>query len=138
MTKQEIFDTVTTHLFTQGKRADVGKGSYTSCRYRTGEGLKCAVGCLIKDEFYSETYEGSGVYDADVVDAVSKSIGIQPGETEDVFSLLGCLQNIHDDAFNSDSDGFNRRRLFGSLERMANLHKLNTDTLNKFKPENES
>jgi hypothetical protein len=58
MTKQEIFDTVAIHLIKQGKKSvgDDGK-----CKFRTPEGLKCAVGCLIPDEVYDPSMEDESV-----------------------------------------------------------------------------
>lgn len=61
MTNQEIFDTVAVHLLTQNKRATKANCS-TTCQYRTSEGLKCAVGCLIPDEKYTPEMEPYGVY----------------------------------------------------------------------------
>lgn len=53
-TKQETFDTVVAHLRKQGQ-----KSLYNGrCRYRTPDGLKCAVGCLIPDSEYDEGLEG--------------------------------------------------------------------------------
>lgn len=55
MTKQEVFDTVATHLLTQKAVAMDVHGS--TCMYRGTEGRKCAVGCLIPDEVYEERFE---------------------------------------------------------------------------------
>ena len=57
-TAQEVFDQITQHLLTQGKAA---KSTTGACRYRaeTGKGvLKCAAGCLITEDEYSEAFEG--------------------------------------------------------------------------------
>lgn len=51
---QEVFNKVVRHLLTQKQKARVG----TTCMYKTPEGLKCAVGCLIPDELYSQDIEG--------------------------------------------------------------------------------
>ena len=53
---QAIFDTVAVHLLTQNKPS-VSKMS-NKCMYRSDEGLKCAIGCLIPDEKYSPAFEG--------------------------------------------------------------------------------
>jgi hypothetical protein len=45
---QKTFDAVLAHLRKQGKRAIDGE----SCMYRTEDGLKCAIGCLIPDDKY--------------------------------------------------------------------------------------
>ena len=52
---QEIFDKVAAHLLKQGRPAR----EEDCCRYRTTDGLSCAVGCLIPDELYSPSFEGS-------------------------------------------------------------------------------
>lgn len=89
LTLQEIFDKVAHHLLTQNKRA-TGE-SDTFCMYRTPEGLKCAVGCLIPDELYNKKIEG-------------KSIGtlflecVLPGieNTAKSCTLLWELRRLHD------------------------------------------
>lgn len=58
MNKQEMFNKVASHLMGQKKRAKSAKGN---CKYRTTDGLMCAVGCLIPDEFYSKAIEGLGL-----------------------------------------------------------------------------
>ena len=121
MTKQEIFNTVCEHLIKQNKRAsDNG-----NCVYRTAEGLKCAVGCLIKDEYYSPWFEEltmnhvrAGVRGDFVpirvrsfIDAlVNSGVPINDSETVD---LLQLLQKIH--------DGFDESRWKGKLRSLAIL-----------------
>lgn len=57
MTNQEAFDKMVAHLRKQGKPAHEDG----SCRYRTKDGLMCAVGCLITDAEYKRGMEGMGV-----------------------------------------------------------------------------
>ena len=90
MNTQEIFDKVARHLLQQGK---VSRQEFRGCRYRIGK-LRCAVGCLIKDEFYSDDLEGDSVEEPPVVQAVQDSIG--RALTNDEISLLTQLQVIHD------------------------------------------
>jgi hypothetical protein len=52
---QELFDTVATHLLGQKKAA---KNAAGLCCYRSPDGLRCAVGCLIPDEVYDPSLEG--------------------------------------------------------------------------------
>lgn len=93
---QTLFDTVITHLRTQGEPAlDV----HESCVYRTedrdsGVVLKCAVGCLIEDKDYSENLEGEAVTDPVVIDAVAESLSIDPEFVP--VDLLEDLQDCHD------------------------------------------
>lgn len=49
-TAQDIFDTVATHLLTQGQRSLNEPGG---CAYRGANGRMCAFGVLIPDEVYS-------------------------------------------------------------------------------------
>ena len=58
MTDQTMFDTVVAHLLTQNKRSMDYEGT---CRYRSDDGTKCAIGCLISDDMYEEGLEGNGV-----------------------------------------------------------------------------
>lgn len=60
MTNQEVFDKVVKHLRAQGRKA-VSDSMAATCRYRTEEGLKCAVGCLIPDNEYNPSFEGYSV-----------------------------------------------------------------------------
>jgi hypothetical protein len=89
MTNQEIFDKVVHHLLTQGKPALEGG----SCRYRTADGLKCAIGCLITDDAYDASLEGRGIVFTNVLNALTQS-GIPV--TEDNGGLLIRLQSLHD------------------------------------------
>ncbi len=57
MTNQEAFDKMVAHLRKQGQKAKEDG----SCRYRTEEGLMCAVGCLLTDAEYKRSMEGKGV-----------------------------------------------------------------------------
>jgi len=57
---QAAFDTMLAHLRKQRFPALADSGF---CRYRTGTGLKCAVGALIPDEFYEPDFDcGMGPY----------------------------------------------------------------------------
>lgn len=76
MTMREVFDRVKTHLLSQRKQAERG----LICAYRGSDGTKCAVGCLIKDEFYSEIFEGLGIH-APIVDISSGTWRAKPTYT---------------------------------------------------------
>ncbi len=81
--KQETFDTVARHLITQGVPARDQFG----CRYKTTDGLLCAVGCLIPATEYNSTMEGQGL---DHVRAHSPSVALHDQ------LLLMDLQLLHD------------------------------------------
>lgn len=90
MTRQEIFDKVVAHLRAQGKQAITDGGT---CMYRADDGSMCAVGCLIKDEFYDPSFEKKDVNHYKVVEAL-KSSGIDMEfHTK---NLLDDLQSLHD------------------------------------------
>ena len=95
MTPQEIFDTVVTHLFTQG-HASKENDEYGMCLYKAPNGDMCAVGCLIKDYYVPEMdqdFEGMGTN----MNSLLKRFGeILPSWVKDNVSLLVNLQDIHD------------------------------------------
>ncbi len=113
MTEQEIFDRVATHLLKQGRKATElaaishGGDSMLRCRYRTDDGLRCAVGCLIPDEVYTPAIEGVTVFevaekliptDARAVFlflSALESSGIDHNDGA-LMSLLQSLQELHD------------------------------------------
>lgn len=79
MDRQEIFDTVATHLLTQGHKAfDL------NCKYHAKNGDKCAIGVLIPDELYDPVIEGFGV--ASSVSALFRERR-NPGNPE---QMMGC------------------------------------------------
>ena len=69
-----------------------------SCRYKTPDGLKCAVGCLIPDELYNEKMEGS------MVNRISEELEFLKPH---VPMLMG-LQLIHDNEEYWDEKGINK------------------------------
>ena len=87
-TNQEVFDKVARHLLTQNARAVDGDGF---CRYRTPDGLKCAVGCLIPDELYDPEMEGKSV-----CSLVREESGVGKYLQEFNLALVMALQGVHD------------------------------------------
>lgn len=88
MTKQETFDIVKAHLLTQMLQAK--EGPKNACRYRTADGLKCAVGCLIPDNEYDVKIEGRALGSNAVIMEQCPSL------KEHDFNLLVRLQTLHD------------------------------------------
>ncbi len=85
MTEQELFNKVCTHLAQQKKRAlDVAK----NCRYRTKDGLKCAIGCLIADDRYMPELEHFSIRQL-------RDAGIVGTKDIDI-TFLASLQSAHD------------------------------------------
>ena len=95
-TSQKLFDTVVEHLRKQKQKSfvyfDFLKEEYL-CMYRSPEGHKCAIGCLIPDSEYSNDMEGR-----DLNDLLKLNLLVE--ETHYEFEkhkiLLLALQNIHD------------------------------------------
>ncbi len=92
----ELFERVRAHLLNQNRRSVDAHG----CAYRGTDGLSCAVGCLIKDEFYNSEMEGKNVDHPMVVYALEKSIDRRLCAYE-VHQLV-LLQSIHDVIMPSD------------------------------------
>jgi hypothetical protein len=91
-TPQQVFDQVATHLMKQGL---VSRTEY-GCKYRamnekTGETLKCAVGCLMSDAEYSPMMEN--ISWRHLRDQPELTTPVLPSRHDD---LLSSLQNIHD------------------------------------------
>ena len=107
MKLQEIFDAASVHLMgmdgpslDQDSDACVYRGKDDDCEFN---GQMCAVGLFIKDEHYSEDFEGQGISGRrDVADAVAASWG-QDDLTVDQISLLADLQNAHDETSRGSS-----------------------------------
>jgi len=91
MTNQEIFDKIVAHLRQQKARSVEGN----VCLYRSTDGLKCAVGCLINNNAYALELEGKAVGAIEVRSALLVS-GI-PADDENTISMLRRLQSTHDD-----------------------------------------
>lgn len=99
MTNQELYTKVRNHLLTQDAKALIdGK-----CVYRTREGLKCAVGCLIPDKHYNSGFEGKSVNNY----MVNQAAGVTAAQIR----LAMSLQSIHDQYDVAD--------WFNELERVA-------------------
>lgn len=88
---EQLCKRVVVHLLQQGGPAAASGGS---CAYRAGD-KSCAVGCLIKDNLYSENLEGRAVHNMDVIHAVETSLGYRLADNE--LLMLQLLQRMHDE-----------------------------------------
>jgi len=96
---QNLFDTVAKHLLTQKKQAfkmvptTDGKTMVKKCLYRADDGSKCAVGCLIRDDLYTPSIEGS-FWNKELHKLLEASLG----RTLDIadLNMLSDLQSAHD------------------------------------------
>lgn len=91
---QEIFDKVVGHLRDQGKKSSLCTNDGVTCLYRHPEGLKCAAGCLMKDEYYYQAIEGKNV-ESWIVQDILKVSGVDMDD-DNIFSLVKELQSFHD------------------------------------------
>ena len=137
MTTQEAFDTVVRHLHTQGKRSIVKnrRSSGDECRYRTDDGLKCAIGCLIPDEVYSFQYEGLGfsaLFETALNSHVEPLLNtLLPLRVFKEFTTLGSiLQMAHDKYQHWDDDGFNKEGV-QYLRFIAHDYRLDPSVINE-------
>ena len=127
MKPQEIFDAAAVHLMgmdgpslDQDSDACVYRGKDEDCEFN---GQMCAVGLFIKDEHYSEDFEGTGITgNRSVSHAVAKSWG-QKHLTIDQLILLADLQDAHD----LISDHNWSRSIVASLDGVATKHHLRFD-----------
>jgi len=58
LSPKEIYERVSEHLLTQRAVSEDDNGS---CRLRSPEGRKCAIGSLVRDELYEPELEGVGI-----------------------------------------------------------------------------
>lgn len=123
MNLQEIFDKVVDHLKTQNKQAVDDEGD---CLYRTQEGLKCAIGCLIPDEWYTPNMEIGGPITTNtlVKQVLSGFAGIDIF-SEGVMNLLKSLQHVHDRNF---MEGFTKE-FSEVLVKVAKKYNLACDSI---------
>lgn len=88
-TDEGVFEFVRQHLLNQGQKSE----GVSSCFYKKNNGLSCAIGCLIENEFYVDNLEFKNGDDPIVIDAVKKSL---PNWVINKNMLLD-LQIIHDE-----------------------------------------
>lgn len=93
MTAQEVFDTVALHLLTQNAKSMLPPDEdFETCAYRSPDGRKCAVGCLIPDDKYDDRVERLNI--EEVADLLGGDTGELLLDHED---LLDALRQVHDD-----------------------------------------
>ena len=96
MNMLEVFNKVEAHLLAQGEKSMSGY-SRDECAYRGEGGVQCAVGCLIKDEFYHKDLEGWGISPVKRGGSVDKAL-IDSGIdlSPEMAHMLNDLQYLHD------------------------------------------
>lgn len=101
-----LLDTVEDFLIKQGEPAQDGG----CCFYKTPEGLKCGVGCLIPEELYSEDYEYRSVNTEDLSPVVSYIASAYELPENTTLKVLYDIQKFHDKAALSP-EGFSAEHL---------------------------
>jgi len=101
-TQQNIFNHVWNYFLVD--KNDFGWNAAGGlCEYRTPDGAKCAIGCMIPDEYYDKGMEGNSAselfgdsyYDLDLTGIVEE----QFGSIRDVpNTFFNRLQHVHDHA----------------------------------------
>ncbi len=96
-TIQEAFDIVYKHLLTQGERSmSIDEEGEEQCLYRGPNGLKCAIGVLIDDEYYLPNLEGESPFEGGVRRALELSGCSGEVVSDSGISTLSRLQRLHD------------------------------------------
>jgi hypothetical protein len=91
---QKTYNTVRDHLLSQRKKSMLGNSDYV-CAYRGKDGLKCAVGILIKDKFFDPKCNADDLSLPGVKAMICKSLKLKDLTAEDL-DFLSDLQLIHD------------------------------------------
>jgi hypothetical protein len=87
----QLWDYIAYNLVKQGDRSENDEG----CVYRNEDnGLKCAVGWVIRNDYYDENFEGSSVISNQVMFAVSKSLNYTMEDSTTAMLVTAAL--IHD------------------------------------------
>ena len=97
MNMLEVFNKVEAHLLAQGEKSMSYTGLSDVCSYRGEGGVQCAVGCLIKDEFYHKDLEGLSISPVKRGGSVDKALldsGIDL--SPEMAHMLNDLQYLHD------------------------------------------
>lgn len=98
-TLREAQETIKDHLLEQGKRA--WNSLEASCMYRAPGGLKCAVGCLIDDKYFHESWNWKAVTST----LVRRALKLSGWPTDDdALRVYGKWQFRHDLRSNWDDE----------------------------------
>lgn len=128
MNAQEVFDKVVTHLYTQGVQS---VGADGMCLYRGPNGTMCAVGALISDEDYDESFEGEAV--GGILDSASQKNLPSINALKIHETLLSDLQAAHDTTENWIVRTKRPKvRLKAQLKQVANYYNLNSSVLENY------
>lgn len=128
-TKEQVLGHIFKHLYKQGEAAISSCGG--SCMYRTEEGLKCAAGCLITEDYYdnnvradSKGDNGWAYFENSIFDEVAAIFNETaehpiPGE---MVRLITSTQHAHDGIADSKTPDEFRERLVSRFADIAKMH----------------
>lgn len=126
---QKLFNKITIHLLTQKEKSKDDMGCLLRYETENKKILRCAVGCLIDDKYYTEELENIAGIGLDIniplEEAIIKSQNIKRKLKEEEIELLSRLQDMHDMK--------SARYWKNNLYVIAKEFKLNTDCLDSFK-----
>lgn len=92
-TEQEVFDQIANHLLTQMEQSKGDGGCWYRSTNSSGKILKCAAGCLIADEEYTERMDNDS-------DETTWHYLVEEGVFPDYHKdLISSLQEVHDDHY---------------------------------------
>ena len=95
MSVNKIFYKVHKHLLKQYEKSE---SMCAGCQYRSDNGLSCAVGCLMTDDIYDSSFEGTNLKDRLVRKALTPIVGVNDKKRLLKLYLLHRLQLVHDDS----------------------------------------
>lgn len=103
--EQEVFDHIVGSLIKQGKGSFVIVDDEVHCRYRDGQGNKCAAGHIIPDHLYDVSFENmmakavlGGSQDFTDNAAILRLRSEMSLDKSSVVAVISNLQTHHDDA----------------------------------------
>ena len=93
MTAQDAYEGI--HAYFSQPDAQLARGSDGNCYYRSPLGRRCAVGCLIPDEIYEDSFETQSFVSLWVHNKEIRNLF--PGDQSSrLFNFLVEAQNLHD------------------------------------------
>lgn len=97
-TIDDLYLYISKHLLIQGRKSSVFDSNFELCKYRTKDGLSCSIGCIISDDNYDPSFEGTLITEnKNIQNAIEQSIERPIDDAE--FEILILLQRIHDSLF---------------------------------------
>lgn len=129
MEAQDVFDRVVRHLGALPRQASVTMDDGgVACRYRTDDGLCCAVGCLLTEAEVRTDFNGKAIAELEFSVTMMSRNNLIPRRLLPHLSLLHDLQQVHDDRFNWHGDGpANRSRMRRDLMAIATSGRFTLD-----------